>query len=397
MNTIPFRNLNVIDNLLSNTRLYNVLFVCSHGALAQNESGGTFLPDPNSILLFTGAGKPGFPIRTNKTIEKQWMNLFDPDRIKETFAAFLGLYHGHTELLYKVPNDATPCPELYLSIDATDRTEDIGFWGVFQHTGETHGRRPYSNIKEIPELTAELYGGIFASAMMNRIHEMYSKDNKTNIILFISCRTAPKKGTRISEYTESASIFFEPSHFTLEYVPSGLDKHVPKETEEEKDRILYVQHNDVRIPLSYKDRNQTVKELIAFLRTNYKLFDYDGVKTLLVLKLNPNPKETIVVSLLSDVLFESQWDESYFTTDEFGQKDILMIYPETREVERANTPFRENIFYNPEKLETSVSIAGRKRINRTRNERPSKKGGARKTRTKRVSKHTASKTPSTYQ
>jgi hypothetical protein len=367
MNATPFRNPAVIDALLSDTRNYNVFFVCSHGALVENQYGGKFEPKSNNILIFTGAGEPGFPIFTNKAMEKEWMNLFDPSSIKTTFAAFLGLYHGHTELLYKVPHDATPSPGIYLTMDDTDRKEDIGFWGVFRHTGQAHSRRHFSNIEELPELTTMLYEGLLASMMMYAINARYK--TTTNILFFLSCRNASRlEGTRLSDYTESASILLAPSHFMLQYVPSGLDTHVPPEEAEQREEIV-VKHRDTRILLRKAYRNQTVKELIQFLRANYRLFDYNGVQTLLVVK----PHEVPVI-LKSDVLFDSQWDDSYLTQD--GDEYVLRIYPYFKETHPRNMDVNTTKYHNPEHIEAAVSRHIRTRMDAKRPTR----GGRRTTR-----------------
>ena len=377
----------MIDRLLSDTKLYNVFFVCSHGSLAENRVGGTFTPYPDTILLYTGAGKPGFPIVTNKRMEKNWMNLFDTDTIKQTFAACVGLYEDHTDLLYKVPNDSTASPELLLSIHDEDRAEDVGFWGVFKHTGSGHGkghgkghgnrRREFSNIEEIPELTKELYGGTFASVMMDKIHTKYANQGKTNIILFISCRMASKAGTRIANYSDSASIFYTPSHFMLRYKPSGLDRHIPPENPKRK--RIYLQYHDQRIPLDPNEQNQTVVELLQYLRKNYGLFDYDGVKSITIIHRD----QGLVLPLIPDVLFVSQWEESYLTK-EGADDNILVILPAFTEP-RTNAPFHSTEFYDPEHLETSVVFQKTKHASKTRS-RPrrvmSKIGTGTRTRTR---------------
>lgn len=353
---VPFRDPVLIDELLSDKKNYNVFFVCSHGSLAENKDKGEFQPSPNTILIYTGAGQPGFPIMTNKEIEKGWMNLFDPTNIKRTFAAFLGLYEGHTDLLYKVPNDRMLSPELFLTISDTDLVEDIGFWGVYKHNGNIGSRREFSNVEEIPKLTKELYEGLFASTMVNHIHTMYKHQNKINIIMFISCRTAHKLETRISDYSISSSIFFSPTHYMLEYKPSGLDDHVPHEKNASNHKRIYLDYLGVLFPIDPEDRNQTVKELLQFLRIKYKLFDFPGVKSITIFKYNyKGLKGFARFPLQSDVIFEYQWDESYLTNN--NGKKTLLIHPLFHYDKNVNRQcFANTDCYNPENLETHEII-----------------------------------------
>ena len=366
-NDIPFRDPVIIDAILSDTKNYNVFFVCSHGSLAENKEEAEFEPSPNTILIYTGAGQPGFPISTNKEIEKGWMNLFDPTKIKQTFASFLGLYEDHTDLLYKVPNDRMLCPELLLSIGKEDLVKNIGFWGVYKHTGHVGSRRDFSNIEEIPELTNELYDGIFASTMMTQIYDMYKQQKKTNIIMFISCRTASRSGTRLSNYSIASSIFFAPSHFMLEYKPSGLDEHVPSEEHASTHSRIYLNYLGDLFPLDPEDRNQTVKELLQFLRMKYKLFDFPEVKSISIYKYTNKGLKGI--HLQSDVLFENQWDESYLTSTD--GKNSLLVHPSfhddtnNRLIER----FTNTNSYNPEHLETHEVIRRGKLTTRKRKTR----------------------------
>lgn len=345
---MDFRDPVVIDTLLDSTN-YNVFFVCSHGSLANN-TDSSFQPDPNTIFIYTGAGKAGFPIWTDVDEERKFMNAFDTKNIKRTFAALLGLYSGLPDLLYKVPNDTLPSPQINLSIDDEDITEKAGFWGVYKHTGRPAGRREFSNIEKLDTFTSVLMEGTTASEIMTLINAEYASQGKTNIIMFISCRTALKDGTRLSDYSDSASIFLSPSHFMLQYKPSGLNIHVPQEESKQK-RIYFVYH-DLTIPLDPEERNQTVQDLLLYLRKKYGLFDnFRSVKTISMFSRTDNRMH----KLQSDVLFESQWDESMLRMED--GKESIFIFPGFEESQSENNIYRFNNdseYYNPEHIESTV-------------------------------------------
>jgi len=348
---MDFRDPRTIDALLSDPRNYNVFFVSSHGSLAKNEDGGQFPPEPNTILIYTGAGRPGYSVFTNKRMEKEWMNLFDPGVIKQTFAAFLGLYEGHTDLLYKVPNE--PCPEIFLSIGEQDVAKNVAFWGVFKHTGENHGRRNFSNLEEVPELTKTLYEGTFASVMVRTIGKLYAKQGKTNIIFFVSCRNAHKLGARSSNYSESAAPFFSPSHFMTKYVPSGLNAHIPKEAVEPFHRKrIFLLIEDQRLPLDPEERNMTVTELISMLQTKYGVFP--ALPDSLYLSDERMPYQP----LEKDVLVESQLTEELFADGTY-QLRVYPSYAADRPVPVPHNP----LFVDPEHLETAEIVRRGKAMN----------------------------------
>lgn len=337
----PFRTSRGIDDLLS-SKNYNVFFVCSHGELVSNDETGQFDPDPKSILVFTGAGDPGSVIATNKQIEKELMNLFDPINIKRTFAAFLGMYNAHSDLLYKVHGDVPASPELLLSIDPSDKATDIGFWGVFKHTGSVGTRREYSNIEEIPSLSEQLYDGIFASTLVQEIHDMYKRQNKVNIILFISCRVASKR-KRVRNYTDAAAAALTHTHFMEKYEPTSLDAHVPKE-DVKPDRIYL--SNPVYpslVPLDTKDRIQPVSDVLLYIRKRFGMFDHDGVKSLYVIDKAGNP-----IRLKPDVPLDSQWH-----SEDLVDKDKLRIHPMF--TEESKPPASENGYHTTNLLENSVA------------------------------------------
>jgi hypothetical protein len=346
---LDFRDPTVIDTLLS-TNNYNVFFVCSHGSLADN-TDGLFQPEPNTILIYTGAGGPGCPIWTDTDDERNFMNLYDKKNIKRTFAGLLGLYDGYTDLLYKVPTDTMRSPQINLSIDEEDIAEKTGFWGVYKHTGRDAGRREFSNIEILPKFTDILMEGTTASEIMALINKEYKSQGKTNIIMFISCRTALKDEARLSEYSDSASAFLTPSHFMLKYKPSGLNIHIPQE--ESKQKRIYLNYHDSLMPLDPEERNQTVKELLQYLRKKYGLFDmFDDVKTISMIS-HDNRTHT----LQSEVLFESQWDNSFVKKMADG-KNMIIIFPAFTEptFESSLYKFNNNVeYYNPEHIESTVT------------------------------------------
>jgi len=336
----PFRTARGIDTLLS-SKNYNVFFVCSHGELATNDKG-EFDPDPSSILVFTGAGDPGSVLSTNKESEKELMNLFDPTTIKRTFAAFLGMYNAHNDLLYKVHGDVPGSPELSLHIDEQDRITDIGFWGVFKHTGEVGTRRALSNIEEIPRLTQRLYEGTFASTLVKDIHDMYKRQKKVNIIMFISCRVASKR-KRVRNYTNAAAATLPHTHFMESYEPTSLNAHVPLEDVKPARIYLSTPLFPSLIPLDLKERIQPVSELLPYLRKRYGMFDYDGVKSLYIVDKSGTP-----IPLKNYVPLDSQWD-----SEDLVDTDVLRIYPMFAE-ESTNTG-SENGYHTTELLENAVA------------------------------------------
>ena len=351
---MDYRNPRVIDELLNNTSNYNVFFVCSHGTLVPNSVGGQFSPSEKSILIYTGAGKSGFPITTNKRIEKTIMDLFNPSTIQSTFAAFLGLYEGLPELLYKVPTEKSP--EIHLSMSEEDRVRDIGFYGVYKHVGVDSGRRNFHTIEEIPELTKQLFDGIFASSLVHMIEQKYLKQGKTNIIVFISCRNATKyKGTRGSNYSESSAPFFENTHFMSQHVPSGLNHAVPIEMVEpfRDQSILLAFQSGVHIPLLPTERNILVSDLISLLRTKHGIFTDPSIKGVWT-----TDTDGMYRPLANDVLLESQLHTSILRLDSEGQY-ILPLHPRylPENVDHSED-FTGNPsgFFHPKNLETVEAI-----------------------------------------
>ena len=360
-----------MDAILSDNRQYNVFFVCSHGTLipdnAMKGTKGQFNPPDNTILVYTGAGKPGYPITTNKAIEKEIMGRFDPSTIKQTFAAFLGLWpDGLRDLLYKVPNDRIPSPEIHLTITDEDRARNIGFYGVYKHTGNESGRRNFKNIEEVPELTEELRdGGTFASTMAENIRIMYK--HTTNIICFISCRNALRyKDTRLGNYAQSVAPFLANSHFAEVAVPSGLNTHVPSEEEPFHSKTIHfvgyrwfanLSKTEVSISMAPKDRNILVSEFLRTIQNPpYSIFQH---RQGLYISTEAIP----YLPLDNDVLLESQLQESYFEKKD-GQY-FLRIYPLA---ERNADPKKEPMpgFFHPNNLEAHEVIRRGKTMRKTR-------------------------------
>jgi hypothetical protein len=366
---LPFRNPQIVDALLSDNRQYNVFFVCSHGSLIPDNprkgTKGQFNPPDNTILVYTGAGKPGLPITSNKAIEKEIMHRFDPSKIKETFAAFLGLWpEGNRDLLYKVPNDRLPSPELSLTIAEADRARNIGFWGVYRHTGQESGRRNFKNIEEMPELTAALRGrGTFASTLTEHIHATYK--HRTNIVCFISCRNALRyTDTRIANYSLASAPFFADSHFAEVAVPSGLNAHVPSEDQPFHTHTVHFigyrwnadgSQTDVVIPMAPQERNILVSEFLAKIQQAHVFQGRQG----LYLSTHAKP----YLPLENDVLLESQLHESYF--DKKDGHYFLRIYPNA---ELDPEPKKKLMpgYFHPNNLETHEVIRRGKAMRNTR-------------------------------
>jgi len=85
------------------------------------------------------------------------------------------------------------------------------------------------------------------------------------------------------------------------------------------------------------------------------------------------PHEVPVI-LKSDVLFDSQWDDSYLTQD--GDEYVLRIYPYFKETHPRNMDVNTTKYHNPEHIEAAVSRHIRTRMDAKRPTR----GGRRTTR-----------------
>jgi hypothetical protein len=125
--------------------------------------------------------------------------------------------------------------------------------------------------------------------------------------------------------------------------------HVPHEKNKQKQKRIYLIYHDYVIPLDPEERNQTVKELLAYLREKYGLFDiFKRVKTITIVGDR-------VRTLQSDVLFESQWDESMIRMK--NGMETIYIFPEFEEKQDENILYKFNTnmeYYNPEHIESTV-------------------------------------------
>jgi len=313
----PFRNPSIINELLSDKTKYNVFFVFTHGELVStNISEGSFEPDDNNIIVSTGAGQPGCPVWVGEEIDQNWINLFDPKNIKQTFGILLGLSPGLEDLLYKVPGDIPRSPQYWLSYDESNVAEKKGIWGVFKHTGKNNSK-PFDNVEKDEELSEQVKDGTFASLAIDGINEKYPE--QTNIVFFGSCRSAFRGQAKVKHFAEASAPLFAATHFHTNNTHSGLHAHEPSSENLEEKPLRIIMEGRFDITLNATQRNVMLQELINAINEKFET-NMQGLFILPIIQGEPK-----LIYLENEALLGGQLKKSYVR--ETSRNYILQVYP----------------------------------------------------------------------
>ena len=314
-------------------RAYNVFFVFSHGELVPStESSGTFEIPPQSILLYTGAGQPGCIHWSTNKEDQDRINMFDPSSIKQTFAAFLGLFPAHEDILYKVHGDTKGAPDIAIHFTEEDIHKG-GIWGVYKHNGKNFGGKILDNVDLEEEMT-ELLGKteMKASQMVEKLNQSY--EHAVNIVCFISCRVAFRDETcALMNYVQSASPFLEATHYSTGKSHT-MEIYVPRDKKEMDQPLTLQIYDSSRIvhqqTLHSRERNVLVSDILQAMKDGGIL-----------------PAETTGFnSLENDVLLSGQLDRAYLKNGQYYMTIVPIRNQPTRKRGRKTETYGINQLTN---------------------------------------------------